>query len=84
MDSTAIVGREKACCKNTPQKERKPKKRGRKSKAELATMKEQKLAEIKTRRLELQPNRSPQDNLADLPQGCDWGGKSSLPGTQHG
>jgi hypothetical protein len=77
MDSTAIVGREKACRKNTPKKDRKPKKRGRKSKAELAAMKEQELGEVKTRRLELQPNRSLEDNLADLPQGCDWGGKKT-------
>jgi transposase len=80
MDSTAIVGREKACRKNTPKKDRKPKKRGRKSKAELAAMKEQELGEVKTRRLELQPNRSLEDNLADLPQGCDWGGKKNSKG----
>lgn len=80
IDSTAIVGREKACRKNTPKKDRKPKKRGRKSKAELAALKEQEIAEINTRRLELQPNRSLEDNLADLPQGCDWGGKKNSKG----
>ena len=80
MDSTAINGREKSCRKNTPKKAKEKKKRGRKSKAELAAMKEQELAEVKTRRLELQPNRSLEDNLADLPKGCDWGGKKNSKG----
>ena len=80
MDSTAIAGREKACRKNTPKKNRKPKKRGRKSKAEIAAMKEQELAEVKTRRLELQPDRSLEDNLSNLPVGCDWGGKQNSKG----
>ena len=43
-DSTAVVGRERACRKNTPKKDRKPKKRGRKSKAERAAMEKQELA----------------------------------------
>ena len=76
MDSTTIVGRKKTCRKNTPNKDRKLKKRDRKSKAKLAAMKEQELAEVKLRRLELKPNRSLEDNLADLPRRCDWGGKS--------
>lgn len=79
-DATAVPGREKACRKNTPKKARKPKKRGRKSKAELAAMKEQDIMEIKTRRLELQPTRSLTENLADLPRGCDWGGKQNSKG----
>lgn len=80
MDSTAIIGREKACRKNTSKKNSKPKKRGRKSNAELALMKEQAIAEVKTRRLELQPDRSLEDNLVDLPMGCDWGGKRNSKG----
>ncbi len=80
MDSTAIIGREKACRKNTPKKAGEKKKRGRKSKAELAAMKEQELAEVKTRRLELQPYRNLEENLADLPMGCDWGGKQNSKG----
>jgi len=80
MDSTAINGREKSCRKSTPKKKCKPKKRGRKSKAELAAMKEQEIAEVKTRRLELQPSRNLDDNLADLPMGCDWGGKRNSKG----
>ena len=80
IDSTAIVGREKACRKNTPKKKQKKKKRGRKSKAELAAMKEQEAVEVKVRRLELQPNRSLEENLADLPMGCDWGGKKNSKG----
>ena len=51
------------------------KKLGRKSKAEIAAMAEQEIAEVKTRRLELQVNRMLADNLDDLPHGCDWGGK---------
>ena len=70
IDSTAIIGREKSCRKNTS-KSKEKKKRGRKSKAEIAAMAEQKTAEIKTRRLELQMNRTLPDNLEDLPQGCD-------------
>jgi len=79
-DSTAVAGREKACRKNTPKKDRKPKKRGRKSKAELAALKEQEFAEVRTRRLELQPSRNLAENLADLPRGCDWGGKQNSKG----
>lgn len=68
-DSTAINRREKSCRKNTPKKKQKKKKqkkkkRGRKSKAELAAMKEQELAKVKTRRLKLQPERSLEENLA--------------------
>jgi len=79
MDSTAIVGREKSCRKNKPKKKEK-KKRGRKSKAEKAAMTAEALAEVKTRRLELQPGRSLEDNLADLPLGCDWSGKRNSKG----
>jgi len=78
-DSTAIIGREKACRKNTPKAKLK-KKRGRKSKAEKAAMAEQEIAEVKTRRLEQQPNRTLAENLEDLPQGCDWGGKRDSKG----
>ena len=79
LDSTAIKVREKSCRKNTPKSKAK-KKRGRKSKAEKAELAEQELGEIKTRRLELQPNRSLNENLMDLPTGCDWGGKSNSQG----
>ena len=77
LDSTAIIGREKACRKNTPKLK---KKRGRKSKAEKAALSEQEIAEVKTRRLEVQPHRNLAENLADLPQGCDWGGKRDSKG----
>lgn len=79
LDSTAIKGREKSCRQNTP-KSKEKKKRGRKSKAEKAAMAEQELAAIKTRRLELQPYRSLNENLMDLPTGCDWGGKCNSQG----
>ena len=79
LDSTAIIGREKACRKNTPKLKLK-KKRGRKSKAEKAALSEQEIAEVKTRRLEVQQHRNLAENLADLPQGCDWGGKRDSKG----
>jgi hypothetical protein len=79
VDSTAITGREKACRKNTPKSKLK-KKCGRKSKAEKAAMTEAEIAEVKTRRLELQPNRTLAKNVDDLPQRCDWGGKRDSKG----
>ena len=78
-DSTAIVGREKACRKNTPKIKLK-RSGGRKSKAEKAALAEQELSETKTRRLELQPNRTLAENVGDLTQGCDWGGKRDSKG----
>ncbi|UKI31991.1 MAG: transposase [Lentisphaeria bacterium] len=81
LDSTAIIGREKACRKNKPKLKLKlKKKRGRKSIAEKAALSKQEIAEIKTRRLELQPHQTLPENLADLPQGCDWGGKRDSKG----
>jgi len=79
IDSTAISGREKACRKNTPKVKFK-KKRGRKSKTQKAAMAEQELAEIKTRRLELQPSRTLAENGSDLQNGCDWGSKRDSKG----
>ena len=36
------------------------------------------------RRLDLQPSRTLRENLADLPRGCDWGGKRNSKGkTEH-
>jgi hypothetical protein len=74
LDSTAINGRERACRKNTPKKKL-LKKRGRKSAAEKAEQAASASTMIQTKRLDLQPNRSLDENLADLPTGCDWGGK---------
>jgi len=79
VDSTAITGREKACRRNTPKIKLK-KKRGRKSNAEKAAMTEAEITEVKTRRLELQPSRTLAENVDDLPQGCDWGGKRDSKG----
>ncbi len=79
IDSTAIFGREKACRKNIP-KEKLRKKRGRKSKAEKDAILAAEDGEAKTRRLELQPNRTLAENMADLPTGCDWGGKRNSKG----
>ena len=36
--------------------------------------------EIETKRLKLQGFRSLEDNLSDLPQDCDWGGKRDSKG----
>ena len=80
IDSTAIKVREKSCRKKKIKKRVKKKKGGRKSKSELLAIQNDKLTEIKTRRLALQPNRSFNENLADLPIGCDWGGKRNSKG----
>ena len=77
LDSTAIIGHEKVCCKNTLKLK---KKHGQKSIAEKAALSKQEIAEIKNRRLELQPHQTLPENLADLPQGCDWGGKRDSKG----
>jgi len=83
MDSTAIHGREKACRKNTPKIKLK-KKRGRKSKVEKEAIHAAEEGEVKTRRLELQPYRTLNENLADLPYGCDKSGKRNSKGdTQY-
>jgi hypothetical protein len=70
-DSTAIKGREKSCRKNTPKKKSKGK-RGRPRKGEVRIK--------EPRRLELQGDRSLEDNLNDLPLGCDWGTKKDSKG----
>ncbi len=80
-DSTKIEGREKRCRKNTSRKDlKKKRKRGRKSAAEKAEMEAENTAEVKTRRLALQPFRSLAENLADLPLGCDKSAKRSSKG----
>lgn len=67
-DSTAIPAREKAQKK---EKKSKPKrKRGRPKKGEQREPKPPK-------RLDLQPTRSLQENLSDLPTACDWGSKKN-------
>lgn len=65
-DSTSVKGREKSCRKNLKTKKKKGK-RGRPKKGTVV-LKEPK-------RVELQPNRSLDKNINDLPQGCDWGCK---------
>ena len=82
IDATSIVGRERTCRKNTPKVKQK-KKRGRKSNEEKARLAAAELAEIQTRRLALQGGRSLADNLEDLPQGCDWGGKTDSKGNAY-
>lgn len=71
-DSTAIKAREKSCRKNTPSKKKKAK-RGRPRKDEIKEPKE-------PRRIELQVARSLEDNIVDLPSGCDWGSKRDSKG----
>jgi hypothetical protein len=66
-DSTAIKGRERACRKNAPKKKAKGK-RGRPVKGDERPA-------PPPRRLELQPFRTLEENLADLPSRCDWGTK---------
>jgi len=78
-DSTEIIGREKAC-RIVEKKPEIKKKRGRKSKAEKEAVSAQEIAEVTTTRLDVQPQRSLEENLADLPQGCDWGCKRNSKG----
>jgi len=71
-DSTAIEVREKPAKKEP--KEKKPKgKRGRKKKGEVTPPRE-------VKRLELQPGRSLNENITDLPQVCDIGTKKNSKG----
>jgi hypothetical protein len=72
-DATEIEAREKAVKKpNSVVKKRKPA-RGRPRKGEAHAQKQQ-------TRLELQGNRTLQENLADLPTACDWGSKCNSKG----
>ncbi|MBI4024446.1 MAG: transposase, partial [Verrucomicrobia bacterium] len=71
-DATAIPAREKPIRKPAPEPQV-PKKRGRPSKDQPAPPKE-------LRRLEIQPQRSLAENLADLPTGCDHGTKRNSQG----
>lgn len=64
-DSTAIDAREKAVKKEKPQKE--ACKKGRAKKGEKKP--------VELRRLELQPFRTLEENLSDLPKACDYGAK---------
>jgi len=77
-DSSAIDAREKATPK--PKEESKessvPKKRGRPKKDEKRDPKP-------PRRLELQPDRSLEENIADLPCDCDYGGKKNSNGHKY-
>ena len=73
-DSTSVEGREKSCRKNTHGK-KKAKKRGRPIKGEER--------EKDVRRLEIQPIKSMEENLADLPKDCDWGTKKNSNGKTY-
>lgn len=78
-DSTEIIGREKAC-RIAEKKPKIKKKRGRKSKAEKEAAELAEIAEVDTPRLHVQAKRSLEENLADLPQGGDWGCKRNSKG----
>lgn len=71
-DSTAIEAREKPLRKALKVPEAK-RKRGRPRRGEVRVEKEPK-------RLDLQPSRSLEENLADLPRGCDVGTKVNAKG----
>jgi hypothetical protein len=71
-DSTAIEAREKPLRK-VPQVPEAKRKRGRPRRGEVRVEKEPK-------RLDLQPSRSLEENLADLPRGCDGGTKVNAKG----
>jgi len=75
-DSTEIDGRERACRRKAPKSPAK-RKRGRPRKAEKTAAA---VADKAGKRVELQPQRTLAENLADLPKGCDWGGKRDSKG----
>lgn len=70
-DSTSVASREKSCRKNNHGKKN-AKKRGRPAKGDEV--------EKVPKRLEIQPNRSLEENLENLPTGCDWGVKKNSKG----
>ena len=72
-DSTAIKGREKPKPKDKPETKKKAKKRGRPKKGEKREKKP-------PRRLQMQPSRSLEENLADLPAFCNVGCKKNSKG----
>ena len=73
-DATAVPAREKAAKPLKKETAEKPKrKRGRPKKGDLRVPPEPK-------RLDLQAGRSLEENLADLPTGCDWGCKKNSQG----
>jgi len=71
-DSTAIEGREKAVGKAPSPKAQKARKRGRPRKGEENPH--------EPKRLDLQLNRTLEENLADLPKDCAWGCKKGSKG----
>ena len=74
-DSTAIKAREKAAPK--PKPEKKPqRKRGR-------PRKDEQREPAPPKRLEMQPQRSLQENVAELPRACDWGAKTNSQGKKE-
>ena len=75
-DATAIEARERAVPKPRPTPKLKLR-RGRPAKGAVRPQPE-------PRRLELQGERSLEENLADLPRGCDWGSKKNAKGVRIG
>ena len=73
-DATSVASREKACRKNTHGEKRK-RKRGRPIKGTVV--------EKEPRRLELQAKRTLEENISDLPVGCDWGTKKNSNGKTY-
>lgn len=78
MDATAIDGREKPVAKpKTKDASKAKKKKGRRKKGEPVSLPDPK-------RIELQPTRSLEDNLKELPSQCDVGAKRNSKGhTTH-
>ncbi len=73
-DATSVASREKPCRKNTHGKKIK-KKRGRPAKGTII--------EKAPSRLELQNKRTLEENILDLPCGCDWGSKKNSNGNTY-
>lgn len=79
-DSTSIENRERPAAKKMEKGAKVKKKRGRKSKAEKEAMKAEPPAETRTER---QSRQTLDENVAELPKDCDWGGKRNSKGVTN-
>ncbi len=78
-DATAVKAREKAAKKEPKDKARKNKPRRKRGRPRKGEQREP----PPLRRLELQPGRSLQENLGDLPTACNWGTKKNSQGKRE-
>ncbi len=83
IDSTQIENRERPGPKSKQGKVGEKRKRGRKSKEEKAAMQAGGTAGAVESRIACQARRTLEENLAELPVECDWGGKRNSKGVTN-